>query len=165
MQENSLYKLTAEFLEAIGNLQVCEETGEILNFDTLDELNMAIDAKVESVACHIKNQAALASSVKSEEDALAKRRKAIDSNVKRLQEYLVFAMDAMGKEKFETAKCRVSFLKSSKVNIDDESILPKDFIRQTIKEEPDKTAIKEAIAAGEVVAGASIVTGRNIQIK
>lgn len=92
------------------------ETGEIQDWEALDELQMAREAKLENVACWIKNLRAEAAAIKAEEDALSARRKALESKGKSLERYLGQALDG---EKFQTAKCSVTWRKTSKVEVTD----------------------------------------------
>ena len=82
-----------------------------------------------------------------------------------MKKYLSSCLAAVGKEKVETAKARISFRKSVQVQIDDEAAIPADYVTTTVTKKPDKTAIKKAIQAGANVTGASLVENRNIQIK
>ena len=52
------------------------ETGEIIDPEMLTALSMEREAKLENVACWIKNLRAEAAAIKAEKDALAKREKA-----------------------------------------------------------------------------------------
>ena len=74
-------------------------------------------------------------------------------------------MDNVGRDKVETVKARISFRKSVQVVIDEGATLPEDFVTTTITTKPDKTAIKKAIQGGQEIAGAALVTNRNLQIK
>ena len=47
----------------------------------------------------------------------------------------------------------------------DGSVLDKKWCREKVTYTPDKTAIKNAIKAGQTVAGARLVVNQNIQIK
>jgi hypothetical protein len=161
----SLYEISTDFLKALDGLEVDEDTGEIVNFDAVESLNAQFEDKAESVACYIKNLSAFAADLKSEEDNLAARRKAAERRIDSVKKYLSSCLEAVGKDKVETAKARISFRKSVQVQIDDEKVLPADYVTTTVTTKPDKTAIKKAIQAGQVVAGASLVENRNIQIK
>lgn len=161
----SLYEIGADFLKALDGLEVDEETGEILNYDAVEALGGQFDEKAESVACYIKNLTAFAASLKAEEEALADRRKRAERRADNIKKYLTSCLDAVGRDKVETPKARISFRKSVAVQIDDESALPADFKVETVTTKPDKTAIKKAIQGGTEVAGASLVENRNIQIK
>ena len=162
---NNLYEITSEYLEALDCLEIDEETGEILYFEAVDELAGSFEEKAESVACYIKNLDAFAGNLKAEEANLADRRKRTEKRVENMKKYLTSCMDAVGRDKIETAKVRVSFRKSVAVNIEDEQALPADFIVETVSTKPDKTAIKKAIQAGQGITGASLIENRNIQIK
>lgn len=162
---NTLYEITSEYLKALDNLEIDEETGEILNAEELDNLSGAFEEKSESVACYIKNAEAFIGDLKAEEDNLSKRRKTAERKIEYLKNVLTACLDAAGRDKFETAKVKISFRRSVKVQIDDESAIPVDFITTTVSTKPDKTAIKKAIQANQEVSGASLVEGRNLQIK
>ena len=71
---NSLYEITGEYLRVLDNLEIDEETGEILNADELDSIAGAFEEKSENLACYIKNCDAFIANLKAEEANLAKRR-------------------------------------------------------------------------------------------
>ena len=54
---------------------VDEETGEIIDLEKLEALNIERDKKVEGIALAVKNYAAEAKAIKEEEEKLAKRRR------------------------------------------------------------------------------------------
>ncbi|MDE7365246.1 MAG: siphovirus Gp157 family protein [Ruminococcus sp.] len=140
---------------------VNEETGEIIDFEQLNELLMERNMKIEKVALWIKNLDALAVSIKAERDALDKRMKSAENKSKSLKKWLA---DAVGYQKFETAKVIVTFRKSEQTEVD-ESVLDKKWFKKKVDYTPDKTAIKNAIKSGQAVDGARIVVSQNIQIK
>ena len=162
---NSLYEISTDILEALDSLEIDEETGEIVNFDAVENLHERFDEKAENVACYIKNLTAFAGDLKAEEEALCQRRKSAERRVESLKRYLSSCMDIAGKAKLDTARARISFRKSIQVQIDDESALPADYVVETVTVRPNKTAIKQAIQSGEFVSGASLVENRNLQIK
>ena len=157
---NTLYEITDKYLKVLDNLEIDEETGEILNAEELDELSGAFEEKSEAVACYIKNSEVFIGDLN-----LAKRRKQTEKRIDYLKNVLTACLDAAGRDKVETTKVRVSFRKSVAVSIDDEKALPADFVVETVTTKPDKTAIKEAIQSGQEVSGASLVENRNLQIK
>lgn len=162
---NTLYEITDKYLKVLDNLEIDEETGEILNAEELDELSGAFEEKSEAVACYIKNSEVFIGNLKAEEANLAKRRKQAEKRIDYLKNVLTACLDAAGRDKVETTKVRVSFRKSVAVSIDDEKALPADFVVETVTTKPDKTAIKKAIQSGQEVSGASLVENRNLQIK
>lgn len=143
-----------EINEAIMNCfreEIDPETGEILSEvldqDRLDELKMAKAEKIENVACWIKNLASDAEALKAEEGKLAKRRKSMENRVKSLKEYLQWACDG---QKFNGIRAAVSFRNSQSVAVDDLTKIPKEYIRTTVTEEPDKVTLKKLLATKEI---------------
>ena len=137
------------------------ETGEIIDVEKLEQLQMDRDSKIENIACWIKNLAADAEALKAQKQAFADRQKAAENKVESLKKYLAAHL---GGQKFSTDKVEISFRKTSAVNVTDMAQIPEEFLKYA---EPtvDKTAIKNAIKAGAVVAGAEVVEGQSITIK
>lgn len=46
---NSLYEIGKEYKAALDNLEIDEETGEILNYEKLDEMDGQLEEKAESI--------------------------------------------------------------------------------------------------------------------
>lgn len=152
----TLYEIDAAIMACIDS-----ETGEVIEYEKLDALLMERGRKLEGVALWIKNLESDAAAIKAERDALDKRMKSAESKAKLLREWLKNALEC---QPFETARVRVSFRKSESTEID-ESVLDRKWCREKVTYTPDKTAIKNAIKAGQTVAGARIVVNQNIQIK
>lgn len=68
-----------EILEKLENCITIDEgaldtaTGEIIDFDALDALELERDTKIENIACWIKNLTSDAEQLKSEKQNLEKR--------------------------------------------------------------------------------------------
>lgn len=156
----NLYQIKQEIEKAINEC-VDFETGEILDSERLDRLNMALNEKRENIALYIKNLVADSKAIDEEIKNLTQRKKSINNKIDWLKSYL--ADDLQG-NKFETPKVVVSFRKSKSVYIQPNANIPDEFL---IMQEPkvDKTGLKKAIQSGEVIAGVSIVEKSNISIK
>lgn len=164
-----LYEIKEEILNCINNIEVDEETGEILNADKLDELQEEFDEKAEGIALYIKNLTAEGEAIKTEEKRLAERRKAVETRVERLKDYLSDAMQATDTLKLTTARVALSFRKSKSVDVGDRFV---EWARTNAHElltfkdpTPNKTAIKDYINKGIAVEYASIVENSNLVIK
>ena len=103
---NTLYEITDKYLKVLDNLEIDEETGEILNAEELDELSGAFEEKSEAVACYIKNSEVFIGDLKAEEANLAKRRKQTEKRIDYLKNVLTACLDAAGRDKVETTKVR-----------------------------------------------------------
>lgn len=151
----TLYEIDTKISECID----CE-TGEVLDLDKLSGLAMERENKLEGVALWIKNLEATAKAVKAERDVLKTRQEQAEHKALMLREWLLRALDG---EKMETPKVKVSYRKSTAVEVDDR--LPKKWCSKKIVYTPDKVAIKTAIQNGKKITGAKIVERQNIQIK
>lgn len=153
----TLYEINQGILECLD-----AETGEILDFEKLSELQLAKQDKIEGVALYIKNLQALITALDAEEKAFAERKKQAKAKVDGLKMWLVKATEG---EKFITAKCAISFRKSESVEIEDEALIPKKYLAKTITYKPDKNAIKELLKAGHKIKGCTLAEKLNAQIK
>lgn len=151
----TLYEIDAKISECVDG-----ETGEVIDIDRLSGLAMERDAKLESVALWIKNLEATAKAVKAERDVLKARQEQAEHKALALREWLSRVLDG---GKMETAKVKISYRKSTVVEVDDR--LPKKWCIKKIVYTPDKFAIKTAIQNGKKIVGARITEKNNIQIK
>lgn len=152
----NLYEIDAQIMECVDF-----ETGEIIDVERLEALQMEFDSKVEGIALWIKSLVAEAKMVKEEKDNLAARQKACENKAESLKKYLA---SALGGEKFKTSKVSISYRKSKSVEVEDISLLDDDYLK--FKEpEADKTKIKKALEGGISLEGVSLVEKNNIQIK
>ena len=151
----NLYEINNAMQECI-NL----ETGEI-DLELFERLQLEKDEKIENVALWIKNLSSDVEGMENEKKAFEERIKAANNKVIALKAYLEMALNG---DKFQTAKCSITFRKSKSVTVLDVSKLDKDYLKYA-EPTPDKTAIKKAIESGVTVAGASLVENLNVQIK
>ena len=137
----TIYEIDEKILNCIDL-----ETGEIIDIDKLNELQLEKDAKIENVACWIKELKAEAEAIKAEKLVLAERQKVAENKAESLKKWLAYALNG---EKFKTAKCSVSFRRSESVEVTEEGLeaLMKehDELLTYKAPEPNKTAIKNAI--------------------
>lgn len=160
----TLYEINQAILDVVDG-----ETGEILDLDRLVELQLEKEQKVEGIALFIKTLAAEAAAIKAEEEALAERRKAKENRAKSLKEYLT---NELAGKKFETARVRLSYRKSTKVEISDETALldylEKNHHEQCIKYKTPEISTSEVgklLKAGTELPGAALVENNNLQLK
>ena len=152
----TIYEISEAILRCVD-----AETGEIIDIDRLDKLQMERDAKLENVACWIKDLKAEAEALKNEKQALEKRQKVAENKMESLKKYLAYALDGKA---FKSTRASVTFRKSQSVEIADIYKLDENYLRYK-EPEADKTAIKEAIKAGKTVAGATLVENTSVTIK
>ena len=156
-----LYEIDNAILECIDM-----ETGEVIDAEKLDALNMERDAKIENVVLWIKDLKAEAEAIKQEKLALAERQKVAENKVESLKKWVAYAL---GGQKFSTAKCAVSFRNTESVEVTEEGLKnlmnDHDELLTYKAPEPNKKAIKDAIKDGLSVAGVQLVQNVSTIIK
>lgn len=140
---------------------ICTLTGELLTTADLEKLAVEKDKVIENLACWYKELETDADGIDAEIKRLQERKKAKKNKAEQLKKVLA---DELNGKKFETAKCAMSFRKSSSVVVDNEDSIPGGYLVEQ-KPKVDKTAIKKALNAGVEVAGCHLETKNNLQIK
>ena len=158
----TIYEIDNEIMNCIDI-----ETGEVIDTDKLNDLQMERDAKIENVACWIKELKAEAEAIKNEKQALADRQRVAENKAESLKNWLAYALNG---EKFKTAKCSISYRNSESVEVTEEGL--EALMREhedllTYKTpEPNKKAIKDAIKNdGLTVTGVQLVQKTSTIIK
>ena len=154
-----LYDLVREIEDF--EFEIDEETGEILNAEDLDNLELEKNEKIEQLCLWIKNLKSDAAAYKAEKDSFAKKQKAAENEAESIKNYIAYILSG---EKFKTDRVTVSYRKSEQVECLDMSLVDDDYLR--FKEpELDKTKIKKALKDGVKVGGCMLVERQNMQIK
>ena len=147
-----------EIDQAIESL-VDNETGELLDYEAFAALQMERDRKLENMVLWYKDLTAEAKAIKAEEDALRERRKAKENRAERLRQYL---QNLLCGEKFQTARCAVSYRKSMALNVADA-----DHPDMVAYSAPalDKRAITALVKGGEVVPGVEMEERQSMTVR
>ena len=158
----TLYEIDNEIMNCIDM-----ETGEVIDTDKLNDLQMERDAKIENVALWIKELKAEAEAIKNEKQALAERKRVAENKAESLKDWLAYALNG---EKFKTAKCSISCRNSESVEVTEEGLeaLMRDHedLLTYKTPEPNKKAIKDAIKNdGLNVAGVQLLQKTSTIIK
>lgn len=156
----TLYEIEKSILECIN-----WETGEIIDHEKLTQLQMRREEKIENVALWIKDLNAEVNAYKAEKEAFAEREAKTKAKIESLKKWLTATLQG---ENFKTNRVDISFRKSEAVEIDEDgfsgAVQPAEYLTQK-QPVPNKTAIKAAIKSGKDVAGATLITRKNITIK
>jgi hypothetical protein len=167
MSRLSLYQLSANYLQALDFLTDpdMDLPVEAVN-DTLEALGGELEDKVINVAKFFRNMEATAEAIKSAEEDMAKRRKALENRVQWLKSYIKDNMEVCGISQIECPHFKLSIQKNPAiVNIVDEGAIPAQFKEQVSGWKIDKAAIKNAIKSGNAVPGTELVSGTRLSIK
>jgi hypothetical protein len=139
------------------------ETGEVFRKESIDNLVLARDEKVEGCAVVYKELLAEAAAVKSEMERLKERKEAIERRAEGLKDYVA---GVLAGEKFASAKVKISWRKSESVQVDCEpTALPELYQNVKVSVTADKTKLKADLKAGAIIDGVSLVQNNSMSIK
>lgn len=164
ISEIKLHEIPAALSGMLDLIQVDEETGEI-EPATLESVQIASEEKIIATAMYIRRLDALNKATKETIQSLQERVSADSKRIEALKWLMTKAMDSLQYTEVKSPEVTLRFRKSSSVEITDSELLPEQFLRTKTVVEPDKTAIKNALKAGEKIQGAQLVESRNLQIK
>jgi len=169
----NLYQISVQMDALIERIQSCydEETGEVVDPEALkaveDDFNaLSMDFKDKAVALagYMNNCAALIAQMKDREEAIYKRRKALENRNKHIKQYLLDAMTAQGIKKVESPDFRISVAKTApSVEIFDESQIPDKYWIS----EPrlNKALLKADLKEGDDIPGAKLsAPGKSLRV-
>lgn len=152
----TLYEIDAGIADCID-----EETGEVLDYEKLDGLQIEREKKIENIVFAIENTENDILGLKEQEEIFKARRKVAEKKLENLKGYLSYALQG---QKFETVRAKVTFRKSEAVIVENEELIPSDYWETMETERLDLTAVKKALKAGEDVDGARLEERLNPQI-
>ena len=163
----ALYDIDQDILSCVDL-----ETGEILDVEKLDSLQMERERKLEGVALWVKDLSYEAQMIKEEADKLTARKKNLDNKITGLKNWLLYALAG---EKLKTPRCNVYQTHSQRVAIigEEKDLIawlerntkdPREFIRY---KEPElrKDEIKKALKDGKKIEYAKLEETESVVIK
>ena len=158
----TLYQLTTDFDQYMQS-ETDEEIASALAEITAGQ----IEAKAEGYCKFLAMVEGTVDHFKAEERRISTARKVLENKIERAREYMKEALINANIYKFTAGTFKITIAKNPEsLVIDDPDTIPAQYLTYvpatTI---PDKAAIKEAIKAGEVVAGAHTETGLSLRIK
>lgn len=162
----NLYEINAE-LERF-DFEIDEETGEVLNADTLDNLQMEFNEKVDNIACYIKDLDALAAARNQEAKNLMELAEQTEKKRDRLKAYLQSILNG---NKFESERCKISYRSSTQTVVDKDTFTKwaeenaPDLLEVVTTVKYNLIDIKKAIESGVAVEGARLTKNVNMSIK
>ena|GEM_PF-2607375 len=140
------------------------ETGEIFNQDLYDTICEHTETFAEQLALEIKNCKAEAKAIKDEVKNLQTKALSAENREERCKALLRFVLHG---EKLKTPRANVYYRTSQSLDVradfDELAAVNPDFIR--VRKEYNKTAIKDAIAAGQDVPGCEMVEKTSVIVR
>ena len=162
----SLYQLAHDFREQLDSL-FDPETGEAL--PAFDEFRVMLGNKANAVAAYVLNCESDAAQAKDAIKRIKALQTAYERKADRLREYLAENMKTAGIHEIKAADgsfvVKLYVDRDESVEIDEGALFDLELCNDPKPPEPSKTKIKNAILAGQPVAGARIVRKDRLTIK
>ena len=160
----NLFKI-AEALERCVKLvsgnYVDTETGEVIDKEAIESLEMERDTKIRNIACWIRNLDAEEKALAEQERIYRDRKNATHNKKEDLKEYLA---SFLAGKKWKNEEVNISWRKSEAVEVTDMKKLSSYYLRYR-EPEVNKTLLKADLKAGVKLEGAVLTEKNNIQIK
>lgn len=141
-----LYEIDNEILDCVDL-----ETGEIIDEEKLEKLEMEREKKIEGIILWRKDLIAEQEAVKAEAKKLYDRAKVCENKAEQLKKYVEYALEG---NKFKTERCSVSYRATKSIVIDNPADIDKKYFKPMTEDWISKNAIKDDIESGKEVKGA-----------
>lgn len=165
----NLYTITQDFNDLLDMLNQAQEENDLDQVALIESgLEITQDNfkdKATNYVKFIRSEEAGLSAIDEEIKRLTALKKSKVSKIDNLEARLSNSMQSIGFDKFDLGLFKLSFRKSTSVEVLDVEQLPEGFKRVKTTVDADKIAIKKAIEAGQEVTGASIKHSASLQIK
>lgn len=162
----NLYEISQDLIgieEIIENaegeeLQQAEEIKEIIKKE--------LENKAENIAYYIRNTESNIEQKKAEEKRIKESRQADEKRLANFKNYVIEVFTELGKKKIETSIGRLAVRTSKAIEVStDINTLPEQYKRVKTTIEVDKTALRDAIKAGEHIDGVELVEHYKLGVK
>lgn len=159
----NLYEIAGQY-RAVLDMEPESDEEIVAQMNALDELEGEITEKADNIVRYMRNLGAEADALKTEENRLYQKRRAVENKIERLKAYLAAQIMMAGLHELKAGLFKLRFQPTTPaISIIDESVIPEKF--WVVKREISKTDIKEAIKAGEEVPGIEIQRGETLVIR
>ncbi len=167
----ALYTIANDMKEFLDRLDAGEIPEEAVD-DTFDMIDMEFSAKVEAMACTIKNKLALAKEIAAEIETFRERKRRLEATAESMKNYIARTMQYLGYDRVETKACAVRFSRSSGLVVENEGELVK-YLERNGKDDAikyaaptvDKNRLREMIEGGDVIPFCHMEERKNLQVK
>lgn len=147
-----LYELTG----SMKDLESLDLDSETLS-DTIEAVTGEFNDKAVAILSFTENMSGDIDKLSAEIKRLQARKSVFENRKKRLREYLLYNMESSGITKIECPYFTASIRKGvESVCIDDQELIPDDYITMEVTEKVDKAAIKRDLKAGNQISGVSL---------
>lgn len=158
----SLFKLTNQYRHLLQEIEDNPEMDPEVARDTVESIEESMNDKYDHIWTLIKSleaEAALRDDYVKQSQAASR---SLKNKIKSLKAYAIQEMAAAGKNKVKTEHYTLSIRKSHKVEVTNESLIPKEFL-EVQSPKIKKKEIAQALKNGEDVPGTKYIENQSIQ--
>ena len=162
-----LYEIAADYRKIADQLADLDLPPEAIE-DTLESISGDLTVKATNTAMVMRELEAMAAAIKDAEAQMAARRKSAEKRAERVRDYLLAQMMVAGVQKIECPYFRLDVRENPPaVEVYEPGLIPAEFMRQPDPPPPapDKSAIKDAMKAGQDVPGCRLTRGYRLEVK
>lgn len=146
----ALRDLTGQYLELLDLAKSDDAPQEAIR-DTLDAIEGEFNDKAIKVVDVISAVGNDIAAIDREIERLQARKKVILNKEKNMRDYLISNMEVCGIKKIQCPLFSITFVEGKEaVIVDNEDLLPDEFIKVKTSTAPDKVALKAALKSGEI---------------
>ena len=163
----NLYELNQSFNNLIEVLENTEDENikELIK-NSMDQLTLETNEKIENIIKYIKNLEAEAEALEKESKRLNDRKVKTLKKVENLKNYLKDFTNTLDSKKYHTGIFNISIRKNAAaIIIENEFLVPEEYCKTEVVRKVDKIALKEKLKAGEVIEGVKLQQNESIIIK
>ena len=158
-----LYEIAKDYKDALEELTDIEDEAVV---DTLEGLKGTLETKSENIIKYTQNLNSTIHAMKEAEKSMAERRKKLEKKVLGIKQYVKNVMEENQINKIETVNFDLSIRKNPpKAVIEDQEMIPKDFVETHVSEKININKVKEELKKGASVQGARLVQETRLDIK
>ena len=166
MPELKIYEISDALINALDNVRVDEETGEIVGTEELQAVQLSAEAKIVSTGKYLAMRRVTLEGMKQAAKNIQARIKTEERRQAWLESQMISAMQTMDSKLIEAPDVAIQVRQNPEsVMIFDEAQIPADFIKAKMETSIDKTAIKSALKSGKDVPGAKLTRTQKLVIK
>lgn len=165
-RSTTLYNLSADYLRILDLLEEPETDSQVLEME-LDKIAGLITHKAEAIAGLVKQLESMSAMRRSEADRMRDLSAANQRDADRLRDYVLRHMQAIGSERIDTARFRLSVRSNPPaVQVLEEQLVPPKYVKTITTTSVDKRGILEQFkASGEVPNGVDITRSSRLEIR
>ena len=155
-----IYEIEKALSEIFWAIESSDDDVTLEQFEKIKELQLERKQKFEGIANHLINLRYEADAIKIESKKLAERAKSVENKIRSYEGFLEQNLPEGG-----VFGNRVILWKKNPPSVEITGEVPKDFMREKISYEPNKTEIKKELQLGVALDFASLVQKKRLEIK